>query len=280
MSTPITIGGISCYELWREGRAESAIETYKEDSISAVRKLRCAWTDRLALTRKLKGGATGAGTLQAPAKYPAIPECYVKEVHIEGAGKSSQVGPESLIGYTDAILTVTYETPDYKVLNHPNAGGQLLLRESMDYTAQFLTIPDQDLKWTSNNADLDDKEHQATSGKVMGMSEYTITAFHHPFPNWTAIENAVGKLHNGVFAPLTRSFPDGTLLFIGVHDEVEFIMDPFGNLTIPAWTVAYKFAYRRERWNTAYRSSTGIFEDYANSNGVQVYGSANLYAVF
>src|SRR5262245_19113882 len=117
MSTPITIGGVTCYELWRDGRAESAIEDYSQEAVTAVRVLRCAWSDRLKLVRALRGGVHSSGQLVPPMTYPDFPRCYCSNVHIEGEGKAAQAGAESMISYTDAILTVNYETPDYSVVD-------------------------------------------------------------------------------------------------------------------------------------------------------------------
>jgi hypothetical protein len=281
MSTPITIGGVACYELWREGHPESGRESIARDKISAVRVLRCAWTNRLVLSRALLGGSTviaGVITYAAPLGYPEIPVALAERIDIAGIGVAGQAGADSQISYTDAELTVHYETPDFDVLDNPNGNGQLLLEESMDYSAEFVTIPTASLVWTSDGQKL---PPDAVPGKIMGMGEYTIVAHRHPNPPFTTIDSLVGKVNNGVFSPLgRRSFADGHLLFLGSHDTRQFILDPLGNLTVTAYTVTYKWAFRTQRWNTAFRPDTGQFEDFQTPAGNQIYQGGNMSAVF
>ena len=278
MSTPIVIGGVNCYELWRDGRPESGRESFSRDKIRARRIIRCAWTDRLTLTRALMGGATSSGSFAAPAAYPDISTALCATVEIEGLGKSGQAGTDSQVSYTDAVLDVGYETPDYTVSTNPNdPNGRLLLTESTDYHAEFVTTPTASFVWTSDQTPL---PPDAVPGKVMGMAEYVIDATRHPNPPWEAIKQTVGTVNNGPFLVLSRSWEDGKLLFLGTHDSRQFILDPIGNLTVKAYNVTYKWAYRSERWNTAFRPDTGQWEDFQTPAGNQLYKTGNHYSVF
>ena len=283
MSTPIVIGGISCYELWRSGRPESARERFSANKIGAVRVLRCAWSDRLALTFALRGGASSTGgvvTLYPPAKYPDVQSALCNGVEIEGEGKAGQAGTSSLISYDFAILTVNYETPDF-VATDPNGNGQLFLSEMMDYNAEFITIPTASFIWTSDNKPL---APDAVPGKIMGMAEYALTAHHHPNPPWAAIQSNVGKVNNGTFAPLLafggRSFADGQLLFLGEHDSREFLLGQDGTIVATVYNVTYKWAYRTEKWNTAFRPETGQFEFFQTPAGNQLYRTGDFLTLF
>lgn len=284
-STPlISKTGVRYWEETRKGEPETAKEFYgKDNSMRAVRVLTCAWTDRLKLVRELKGGISGT-TYTGPDSYPDVPTMLVSGVAVEGLGIAGRSGARSMASYQWAILTVEYETPTWQAITN-TSGQTVLLTESMDYNAEFITLPDGmgevDKKagfvWTSDSTPL---SREAIPAKIVGMAEYTIQVHRHPQPPWTSIGNCLGHVHNGVFAPLSRSFGDGYLVFLGSHDDHQFFQDPLTGVGVTLYNLTYKFAWRQYRWNTAYRPKTGTWEDFQTSSGGHLYESANFMTLF
>lgn len=285
-STPlISKTGIRYWEETRQGQPETAKEHYgKDNSQRAERVLICAWTDRLKFVRELKGGVSTTGVYFGPDSYPDVPTILVASVDIEGLGVASRGGARSMASYQWAILTVGYETPTWQQIQN-TSNQTVLITESMDYNAEFVTMPDgmdepekrPGFVWTADSVPL---SKDSVPAKIMGTAEYTIQIHRHPKPPWTSIGNCLGHVHNGQFAPLSRSFGDGYLLFLGSHDQHQFFQDPVSGVGVTLYDLTYKFAWRQYRWNTAYRPSSGRFEDFQTSSGEQQYLGADFYTLF
>jgi|GEM_PF-922355 len=125
-NTGITIGGVTC---WDEGTEEYFTRVKR----SAVRRLRCLWSDRAALMNAIRGGATTVGSayFYSVTPYPDFPDLYPDDFKITGQGALSQ-SATGAPAYQWANVQVTY-TSLYGV----EAQGQV----GIDVSTNIISLP-------------------------------------------------------------------------------------------------------------------------------------------
>lgn len=225
-------------------------EKYGDSGFTATRKLMCSWTSRHTLARQLKGGRQVIGDQQVTIKgatYPWNAVARVANVSIDGDGKPESETSTEL--YEKAILTVDYSIPKFD--------EETLIEESIEPASEFLTLPVNNLYWGygENKVALGETE---APGLLIQMYDwiYTIKAMRNP-PDW------IGELEGCVNSKqvksdtLNRTFAPETLL-VGKPNLSRTITTAGEK----AWTVTFRFTYRRIPWNLFPRV------DIAGPNGI------------
>lgn len=225
---------------------------------SAVRRLKCDWSQSDQLIFELRGAA-----FTLPAQHPVCTWLYCSSASREGHGPCRTIG--DAIQYPYAIITVNYSP-----LDGTGNGGQpgepgTYMREDRDISCRFNTPEDGAIKWASG----------ADNGKVVPfpvttvepITNYSINIFkwwNAPVSNGT-FENATGKINDGTFRALWTTWPDKTLMFYGAR----FTRD-FTDLGPAAFNVTLMFGYNRQKWDKKLHKS-GEYETVKRANGDDLY---------
>lgn len=273
-------------------------ETHEEFTLTgfnASRVYRCLWGSRFTLATDLLryGGAT----------YPLYTGANVRAVNvaIRGVGETAETEPVSpifpdatIVKYTHALLTVTYETVYWE--NYiPGAGSQddpgIIIEESLDLASEFIRIPAEFsdgsyLAWSNGEVPtptFNDVDEDESPGKVIRLSSYVITRFNVPsIPD--EIRTLMGTVNLNPIEEITSGFiyePE-TLLYAGATPNTSAVPD--GTNT---WTVTYRFNYRPNGWNKFWRPQTSTWEkphrlsvNDSDLGGYDTYESADTNLVF
>jgi len=209
--------------------------------------LQCAWTDRWSLADDIVGNQLA---------YPDAANLFGKSASIRPLASQGAASSQS-IEYTDALVTITYANLD------PSEGeesGEDLLSESLEPTAEFMTLDYHDFIWSDDSSPL--KEGEAPGKLILGL-EYQRTLYKQ-----TSIPGSVLTLpghvnSNSVTAStLGLTFPAGTLLY----------KCPTLNRTITSdgeyrWTINYKYSVRYTGWNKYWRASSGAWAEIKTKAG-------------
>lgn len=220
-----------------------------ESEFRAVRRLKCAWADRLALFDQLLTGylihlgGTPPLITRIGQPYPHRPGAFASRVQIEPFGGDARAHPAQpqLAGYAHALLTVDYEPRQFD----PATGAGQAGEETLSTAAEFQTLPHQGLTWDA----------QATPGERLWEAEaptvvrrllewtYTFRQVVSFPPAW--LEGA-GSVNLGPVTSntLALTFAPQTLLYQGVR-----LARAAGEGASPAWTASLRFTYRAWGWN-------------------------------
>lgn len=263
-----------------EELASSPRERFTEAGFEATRLLKCAWQDRIELCNQLLGSVQGSGPQAmhvTPARYPHFPRAQVRAVTIEpfDSAVDAHRGNEQVADYQHARLTVQYATGSYdthQVNDDPH--GDTYVTESLEPTAEFVTLSPQGLFW---------ENVPASSGKVLAEDEapgkiirgmdwiYT----RHLLPTVPqAAFSLIGSVNDAAVDSRTLGyrFAPGTLLY-----NPPTIRRVITAQAAAAWDLTYRFSYRPATWNKVWRTATGSFEPLYNEQGpYQIYPGADF----
>jgi hypothetical protein len=138
-ATAVSIFGIQC---WDEGTRE----VIGRGVSYAVRKIKCKWADRIALTQKLRAPSATIGSVvvfSAGASYPAYPQLFCDTVETTGVvgGGGLTTDDVGMVAYKYAQLTATYKTLEFggTASYDPNSVG-------VDFSSQIIHVP-QSTSW-------------------------------------------------------------------------------------------------------------------------------------
>jgi hypothetical protein len=236
-------------ELHKEsGKEDYDLKSYQQ---SATRVFRGPWADRQDFIKTLLPGineANGEIGFSDPGVYPAITNLIASKVHADGAGKSFCTGPDGMIEYEEAILTVTYEyvvgnSGFPPVITYPFPNFTIV---TGDITSEIFTFQKEEVL---NKADANDPPIKELRFLVP-TEPITIKILFHPSPKFQEISDAAGRVNvnNFILPKINRVCGPETLLFLGmIYNEKGFL---FGR-TI--WELDYKFLYRKSpHWNQVY----------------------------
>jgi hypothetical protein len=141
-STAITINGIKC---WDEG----VEEVFSRQGAQAVRRIKCAWSDRINVVKYLEGGSQNVGGVtiaQAGQPYPDIPNLlFVDSIRVTGEG-DKRLSTAGQIAYKTAILECTYRNLDF------GNTDQTISVLDLNFGAEVRTIPKELLKFSDDNS--------------------------------------------------------------------------------------------------------------------------------
>lgn len=228
-----------------EGQNRAGIKT-------ATRTLECAWTDRWTLMNELlsEDYENEAGTLMKNTGNTSKPL------------PAANTGATTVSTYVKAIITANYSILSVS-LEEDEAGDEK--SESIEPTAEFLSIDGVDLRWIDNT---DDDDHKVNPGdypaKLFVGFDYIFTkTFQEFIPD--SIQDLIGTVNAATVRPTsegmdTLNFPAETLLF--QPPTIQRTINTEGELT---WTVNYRFTYKPNKdkggtqrgWNYFFRSEQG-----------------------
>lgn len=235
----------------------TALVSFADDKLSASVQLKCPWEDRYGILNTM---------LLTPSEWPYLPGegLYAKTGSIApflGEGIKIDGSPSGL-DYELALLNVNFETFDVPEGEGPGE----LYSESIEPTAEFLTIPHTGFRWGSGVGE-ELKAEEAPGRLEVGL-DYVVS--------WQKVQTIpataltlIGCVNNAnVTSPsLGLTFATGTLLFN--PPKISRSVKLGG---ISYFTMQIRLTYRRNGWNWFWRAESGAFEQiYPEGSGTSPY---------
>ena len=221
---------------------------------TGTRQFRVNWNDR----RKFIQQALGVYN----PNQPMLPINFPGMQFSRAASCACQ--PESTLICPTGGLIVTYsnmpndDSPTYeKALITVNYSSRYntnaLIDESLEPSAQFLTLDNNTLFWDSGGTTtpLDGVE---VPQKIIRMVDWNVTLYNlRSLP--TGLISMMGNTNNAAItsATLGCTFAQGTLLFLGGQPSRTFLAQDASGLTAPFWKLNMKFTAKQYDWNLFYR---------------------------
>lgn len=213
--------------------------------MSATVILRCAWADRHALVADLLGnrrqwphGAPGSGVVPVATTTGTRP--------FLGGDQSTLAASGQAMVYDHALVTVNYSTRVSEVLS-----------ESIEPTAEFVTLDYRLFRWGSGNGDWL-REEEAPGKLVRGIN------FVRSYLDLTQVQATarasiadIGKTHNASFS--------STLLGLTFNAETLLFAPPVMNRKVNSagvekYDVTQKWTYNPNEWNRYYRARANSYQ--------------------
>jgi hypothetical protein len=230
----------------------------------------------------------------ARASYPGYRYVVAMQVKIEpfGARPDDQGAFNSIVSQLNsysgqyAELVVTYELLDASSSHShaPTPEDGTFLTYRMDFSAEYMTLPGQSLRWQSGvDAPV---PPEAVPRLRVPITEHHLTWHRVNRPPWETIRSSIGCVNNYAFMGAAAE----TVLFEGATADREFI--DFGDLAEPqyAWKLNYVFKEKAIKyggyvygWNHAFRSmpnSFSGFERLVDASNSLLYRTANFTSLF
>jgi hypothetical protein len=205
-------------------------ENWGTDGFKATRRLECAWTDRKSLVEEILRPTQDTGL-----EYPNLTgtNAYAARAAVE-PHPGAQLGTGSTASYEKALVTVEYETVN-------DQGG---IRESIEPTAEFLTLNNEGYKWKHSFLDLTvNVDPQEAPGFLKTGLDYVVE---RPYIDTipSKILDYVGAVNHKAVTPTSAGmqqfrFEAETLLFN--PPTCERVYKPDGT---PSWRVTLRFTYK------------------------------------
>ena len=237
----------------------SPVESFTSTGFRGTRRLKCAWSDRLALAAKLLGGSFGQtgspGSEQVlyalPHAYPSNAAAFARDVGLAPFGDSPRVTASAetdrVAKYEYAELTVQYGTPEGDGQQQPKDGTTLLYEERLEPSSEYVTVANNLLSWSSSGAPIDPLE---TPGIAVPILDYTINveaipSFHPNAVLQVGVCNAQPVLAKSLGVTMAAE----TLLYHGFFPTR--VTTSSGSL---GWSGAFRLTYKPSGWNKFWRS--------------------------
>jgi len=267
LSLAITIDGISCYD---EGTKEKyAFGTNSE----AERVIRCDWADRVALCRYFLGGSTEITPLAfvyaAGQPYPDITNWLCNGVDVEGEGVMS-VGPNGMVAYERAKLTIHYGPPTFNVTDPFLVGD-----EDLDFSSIAIGLDQtaSSFKWSSGaNSGKD-----VPSGQVPAVNLTTVT-FNKSRYNVPVLDSAliISLIDHSNSAPLFGAAAE-TVVFRGARTQRKITATGDKN-----WDIQHRLealCTPGATWNKLVDAANG-WQSFTFKDGSKLFPPADLNQLF
>jgi hypothetical protein len=261
-----------------EELAGSPRERLTESGFHATRLLKCAWADRIELCSQLLGSvqaAAGRAVHVLPARYPHMPRARAVAAAAEPFDTlvTAAAGDPQTADYQCARVTVHYATQSFDTEPQEQA-AEPFVTETLQPTAEFITLAALDLFWSnppgSGGMALDDHE---APGKLIRGLDWGYTRHFAPRVPPAAFE-LIGRVNADVVVSRTlgHSFDPGTLLY-----NPPAIRRVTTGAAAVAWELAYRFSFRPQGWNRAWRTATAAFEPlYTHGGPYAIYPDADF----
>ena len=247
----------------------SPTEKYTDTGFQAVQRFKCPWSQRHKMSQQLKRGRgmTYHYNVVARVSDVAIAPFFDEE------GKASP--SVRLANYSDAVLTVTYRTPDNHNVIDSDDDEKTLVSESIEPWTEFITLPGRRLYWdAAHTKPLGDDVNPGML--VRGVNwVYTIYQVNTLLPAYFSL---IGKVNSTLLNSKTLNvdFKPGTLLFNPPSFNRVITSDG-----IKAWTVNLAMAYREFGWNQFYNIKDEAFASVyvtGKNTTAEIYKSADFKA--
>ena len=257
-------------------------EKWGTQGFEASRMFKVAWADRVQFVTDILGDVTDLGSLgdflvTQGEQYPAFPQARAESASIRGYGKHLSGVP---LAWTYAMIGVDYRVPDFGGSSGgATSGEEVLISESLDATAEFLTLPHHKLFWTyTGGSAADPVGRDIPLGRLLRMVNWNYTIHHTPRIPMAILSN-VGQVNNAAITSPTLglTWAAGTILYNGPRMSREITRSG-----ARAWTLDLSFTYRPVGWNNFPKG--GDSDDFAPvydqfGNVVEPYPTTDLSAV-
>lgn len=274
-----------------------------DGDFTATRRLVCAWAERLVLIQELVGGAYAedwanstlytVGDLKRDILVPSSWICLVG--HTSAAGpttfaqdrtanptywlsvgsgaialtvgatpfKAEQKGSDDVAAYEKALITVEYGPP--KGGAPPEDVEGVLMSESLEPTAEFLTEDYTQFQWGSGATGIPLKENEAP-GRLMRGLDYVVT-LHQVTTLPASTLSHVGFVNSVAISPKTVGLTGLTFAIETLLYQPPTIQRVITTEGAKKWTVTKRYTYKpnwdganARGWNWFWRAETGIYE--------------------
>lgn len=232
---------VACYEEFRTQQ-----EDWDLEGPTASVQLRCAWADRHNLIADLLGNSRD---------WPHGP--YTNPPQAQRASISPFATTQASVGqsitYDDALVSVEY-----------GFDSRDLVSESLEPTAEFITLDHRRFRWGA--ADGPPLKQAEAPGKLRRGLTLQRTLYRQAPPLSTQLLTSVGGINDTAYVSslLGLSFPQGTLLFTPPNLSISVQADG-----TDGYTIAMKFMYKPEGWNSFWRAESQAYEDIYLVGGAQ-----------
>lgn len=218
----------------------TAVVAFADDKLTADVQLKCPWADRYGILNTI---------LLTPSEWPYLPDAGLYAVSgsiqpFTGTPGEFIDGSPSGLSYDEALLAVHFETLDIPESEGPGE----LYSESIEPTAEFLTIPHTKFRWGSGTGDA--LEPEEAPGRLEVGLDYVIT-WQKVATIPAAALSLIGCVNNSdVTSPsLGLTFGAGTLLFN--PPKISRTVSLGGT---NYFTMQIRLTYRRNGWNWFWRA--------------------------
>jgi hypothetical protein len=215
-------------------------ESWTDKGLRSSVKLLTPWDLRYFLVDDI----LGSSLLYPPAPFS---QARATEATIVPFGDGIPSANKKYHTYPQADVTITFAYDS----NGPQTTD--LISESLEPTAEFLTIDNKDIRWDSQSGD------PVGPGDSPGLMlrGFTWVYTQHKVFNVPSIILSLGSCVNAsaVVAPLLGlTFPPQTLLY-----QPPTLQRKITSQEIEAWSITHRFAYRPQTWNKFFNPKTGSF---------------------
>mgnify|MGYP001254033363 CR=1 FL=1 len=222
------------------------------------------------------------------SRYPgwSYANCYCTSVSTRPLDEEAQKDSNATV--TKAILTATYTV----IRNTEEYGTKKFISETLEPTAEFITLDYHDFRWDSKDSTLALSPNEAPGLLQIGCT-YTLTKYKQKtFP--AAALNMIGKVNSTAITPLTKAlkstiiFEPETLLFKGATPNQSQSMDTTDNDYVD---ITFTAIYRPNRdakgiakgWNWFWCSDTQTYKQLyrtSSSSAFKPFPSTDMSGLF
>jgi len=223
-------------------------ERWTSKGFEADRLFQVAWDDSVQFIADIVGdvvdlGALGGFMVTQGQQYPRFTAARAMSAGVTGYGQNLATVP---LTWTHARISVGYAVPDYSLSQAGGDGEQVIVSESLDAAAEFLTLPHQKLWWTYEGGDLSNPiGRDVPIGRLVRLVNWNYT-IHHVLRVTDQVVKLVGHVNLAeVKSPtLGLTFEPETLLYNGPRMSQEITVSGFRSRSLEM-----SYTFRPDGWN-------------------------------
>lgn len=267
-------------------------ERFATDASVSKRFLVVDWDD----SALFKEDMLGFSEVQGDFLYRQIPEVHplnfnqycvdVNLVEVEGPHETDFL-PDGHVRWERCIYECTYRALKFDIIPNDHINTletdcelQRYVVRRRKWAFEQQKIPGGQYVWDRAGHETNGTQYQGGQEVparpfIIEQWEYTWMQIPREAVPTAAIRSCANKVNNAVFDQFKGNFPAGTLLFLGVDEEVYFDQGDREMVNLK-----YLFAYRVEEWNK-YMAADGSYQYLKNSaNNNRVFGTALFDSLF
>lgn len=249
---------------------------------SATRTLQCKWEERLLLVDQLRGAILRGPSLTTrivPHRFPEFSDALCQEARaVRWGGMTSDVGVIP-VTYEAARVIVIYKVPDGINIPSPDARPEdVLVTESIEPSAEFITVPNEGLFWPSSPTEIQEKlPDDITVTKLLSKLDWVYT-IHQEQDLPKQLLKLIGRVNEFEVSrqQINQTFPAESLLFASLHAERQVTTEG-----TQAWRLTFRFTFNpfetdsgiaapKTGWNLFLRSGNKVPRPLIDKDGKQV----------
>ena len=223
-------------------------EQYTATGFQVTRRFKCPWSRRHKLARQFKAKQGIAYKYNVAARVTDV----AIDPFFDNEGKVDENPNPREITYSDALLTVTYRTPDGYSGTIDSDDPTTLITENVDHWLEFITLPGRRLWWgtTSQFGAQQPKPlgDASSPGMLVAGMEWKITR-HEVLSVPQSWRDLAGYVNSDELYSRTlgMTFEPETLLYRPLSMQRTITSDG-----VKAWTVTQTMSHRLTGWNKFY----------------------------